>query len=443
MNLNYVGSVAERFMRFRTSLARTEGVSENLFNAISIYVPKSLAEKNLAEDSYNADEVTPTKYAVIPVTVDNYKDVLADGSAILTQWLRIFNDGANMSVTLYIIVFDDTDFNPTLSDGAITWAPLTKAFNELYFISFFKTIFSEHYNGKKVTEGTVQYDDSNYFDMVLALSFLCETELTLSYGWFTALLDVPEGGTDKNVCKVMTQSRGDETSHCKTFTGTTNTERAQYFWGYWNLIGATRSIFFVHNGSYMIPIIFGTWFTAKNSSGQFIGNKFAKIRLSGNDVKPTGLPSPLNSDVNLNLVPAIYNILDEKNVGYFISIADNSQNDAELVSDKSGNGYPTTAYAIAKWIDYQTSQDMAKYRDSLATLTKPVLANEETYGLIQSFLVNNIAKFTGIGRITGIQVSFPPYSEAKKGNSFEGVAVWSAVYTDDLESVSMSGSISF
>ena len=116
MKLNYVGSVAERFMRFRTSLARTEGVSENLFNAISIYVPKSLAEKNLAEDSYNADEVTPTKYAVIPVTVDNYKDVLADGSAILTQWLRIFNDGANMSVTLYVIVFDDTDFNPTLSN---------------------------------------------------------------------------------------------------------------------------------------------------------------------------------------------------------------------------------------------------------------------------------------------------------------------------------------
>ena len=175
-------------MLFRsTSLARTEGVSENLFNAISIYVPKSLAEKNLAEDSYNATEVTPTKYAVIPVTVDNYKDVLADGSAILTQWLRIFNDGANMSVTLYIIVFDDTDFNPTLSDGAITWTPLTKAFNELYFISFFKTIFSEHYNGKKVTEGTVQYDDSNYFDMVLALSYLCETELTLSYGWFTEI----------------------------------------------------------------------------------------------------------------------------------------------------------------------------------------------------------------------------------------------------------------
>ena len=70
----------------------------------------------------------------------------------------------------------------------------------------------------------------------------------------------------------------------------------------------------------MIPIIFGTWFTAKNSSGQFIGNKFAKIRLSGNDVKPTGLPSPLNTDVNLNLVPAIYNILDEKNDGIVFNI---------------------------------------------------------------------------------------------------------------------------
>ena len=32
MNYNYVGSVAERLMKFRSSLASTEEINENLFN---------------------------------------------------------------------------------------------------------------------------------------------------------------------------------------------------------------------------------------------------------------------------------------------------------------------------------------------------------------------------------------------------------------------------
>lgn len=440
MNLNYVGSVAERFMKFRSSLAETEGVAENLFNAISIYVPKSLAQANLASGSYTPSEVTAEKYAVITVTVDNYKDVLAEGGALLTQWLPIFNDGTNMSVTLYIIVFDDTSFSPTLTDGAITWNPLSKAFKELYFISFFKTMFSEHYDGSVVED---EYDDSNYFDMALALSYLCETELTLSFCLIETHVIVPEGTEDTNACKVMSQTRGDETSHCTTLVGTTKTDRAQYFWGYLNLIGGTRSEVHIHNGSFMIPIILGKWFEAKNSSGQFIGNKLAKIRLTGNKVKPTGLPSPLNSDVNLNLVREIYTVLDEKNVGYFISIANNSDSNAEFIRDRSVSNFPITAYAISKWIDYQTSQDMAKFATALTSLTKPVLANEDAYNKVQSFLINNIARFTIDGRVVDIIVKFPPFAEAKKGNSFEGTAVWSATYIDDLEGVSISGSISF
>ena len=125
MNLNYVGSVAERFMKFRSSLASTEEIDLNIFNAISIYVPKSLAENNISADSYDADSVTADKYAVITVTVDNYSKVLSEGSALLSQWLPVFNDGTNSDVTLYLIVFDDTSFAPTLADKAITWSPLT------------------------------------------------------------------------------------------------------------------------------------------------------------------------------------------------------------------------------------------------------------------------------------------------------------------------------
>lgn len=433
-------------MRFRSRLAETEGVAENLFNAISIYVPKSLAEAQLSSEAYDPTSVTADNYAVITVTVDNYTDVLKTGSALLTQWLPVFNDGTNFAVKLYVIVFDDTGFTPTLTAKAVTWAPLTKAFEELYFISLFKTMFSEHYDGSKVEHDPAKegdYDDSNYFDYALALTTLCEAEATLSWAILEAKITVYDGVTDTNACKVQSLTKGAETAHCTTLAGSTVADRAEYFWGYFNLIGGSHGNVLIHNGSYMTPIVLGTWFTEKNASGEYIGNKLCKIRLTGNKVKPTGNPSPLNSDVNLNLPRSIYEILDDKNVGYFISIADNSDNNAELTRDRSASDMPATAYAISKWIDYTTSQDMAKYATDIQTLTKPVLVNAETYAQIQSFLINNIAKFATIGRLSNIKVKFPPYAEAKKGNWFEGTAVWSAVYVDDLEGVNISGSISF
>lgn len=433
-------------MRFRSRLAETEGVAEDLFNAISIYVPKSLAQAQLSADAYDPDTVTAENYAVIAVTVDNYKDVLAEGSPLLSQWLPVFNDGTNFNVKLYVIVFDDTGFAPTLTAGAITWTPLTKAFNELYFISLFKVMFSEHYDGAKVESDPAlptDYDDSNYFDMALCLSYLCEIESTLS--WFLCELKVSvyDGVSDTNPCKIQSLTRGDETTHCTTLEGSTLADRAEYFFGYVNLIGGNHTNIILHNGNYLVPVILGSWFAERNASGQFVGNKLCKIRLMGNKVKPTGNPSPLNSDVNLNLPKYVYDILDEKNVGYFISIANNSDSNAELTRDRSVGNMPATAYAISKWVDYTTSQDLAKYATALNTLTNPVLVNQETYAKIQSFLINNLAVFATIGRIENIQIKFPPFAEAKKGNWFEGTAVWSAVYVDDLEGVNISGSISF
>lgn len=431
-------------MKFRSTLSTEENISENLFNAISIYVPKSLALANLSADSYNPTEVTATTYAVIAVTVDNYKSIFSDGSVMLSQWLPVFNDGANSSVTLYIIVFDDTSFTPTITAGSVTWAPLTKAFNELYFISFFKTLFSEHYDGSVVSEGDNQYDDSNYFDEALALSYLCENESTLSFFLMeTKVVVFEKGASDTNACKVMSLERGTETSHCTTLVGSTKVDRAEYCWGYLNLIGFSHTEMHVHNGNFMIPIILGSWFAQDNAIGEFVGNKLAKIRLTGTKVKPTGLPSPLNSDVNLNLDSSIYDILDAKYVGYFISISSSSANNAELVRDRSGANFPITAYMISKWIDYNTSQEFANFASALATLTKPVLVNQTTYSNLQGMLTLNIQKFAGIGKLENIVISFPPFSEAKQGQSLKGTAVWSAVYVDDIESVDISGSISF
>jgi len=250
MNLNYVGSVAERFMKFRSALAANEEINENLFNALSIYIPKSLAKKQFNTKAYDEDSVTASKFAVISVTVDNYLDVLDSTGALYSQWLPIFNDGTNFAVTLYCIVFDDTDFVPTLGAGAITWKPLSNAFKELYFISYLKFMFSEHYTGDKVVSDPVadtDYDDSNYFDMSLCLSSLCEGESTLSFFMNEIHVTVYEDSDDNaaadaaiNKCQIMSLTRGEETEHCTTFVGSTTEDRAKYYWGYLNLIGGTK-----------------------------------------------------------------------------------------------------------------------------------------------------------------------------------------------------------
>jgi hypothetical protein len=165
--------------------------------------------------------------------------------------------------------------------------------------------------------------------------------------------------------------------------------------------------------------------------------------LSGSKVKPTGLPSPLDSDVNLNLAPALYDNLDAKNVGYFISISSSSRNNAEFIRDRSIENFPITAYTISKWIDYTASQALANWVTANETLTDPVLTNEATYEHIQQLVQGVVNSFASTGRVVNVSLSFPPYSEAKKGNKFEGTAVWSATYVDDLEAVDISGGINF
>lgn len=440
MNLNYVGSVAERFMKFRSSVASTETSDLNIFNAISIYVPKSLASANLDASSYDESTVTADNYAVITVTVDNYTDVLASGSQLLSQWLPVFNDGTNSEVTLYVIVFDDTGFAPSLTAGAITWAPLTKAFEELYFISVFKTMFDTDYTS--LTEGDTP-TVNNYADLALCLSYLCATESTLSVDLLEVAVTVPTGTTDSNTIKILSHTRGEETAQCTTLVGTDASTRAEYLWGYVNLMGGSHTWIIVHNGSYMFPIVLGKWFEATNASGQFVGNKLAKIRLSGSSVKPTGLPSPLNSDVNLNLASSWYENLDEKYVGYFISISDSTANNAELIRERTLENFPVTAYLISKWIDYTASQTLAEYATATSTLTNPVLANEKTYSYIQQLVQSTINTFASTGRIVDVALNFPAYADAKQGQTFSGTAVWSATYIDDLEGVEISGSITF
>lgn len=146
-NLNYVGSLAQERMKFRSVTSVVVNNSNELFNAMSIYVPKRFAAANIIDwsDSY----VTANKPAVLTAVVDNYAKIIKGD--LLDQWQPIFRDDSNSDVVLYIIVFDDEQDDAwEITDSAITYEPLTKAFNALFAFSFFKFLFDPSFNGQPV-----------------------------------------------------------------------------------------------------------------------------------------------------------------------------------------------------------------------------------------------------------------------------------------------------
>lgn len=443
MNINYPRSVAERFVKYRTGLLETAGIRPNLFNAISIYIPSFLAASNIID--YDGSGLTDAVPIVKVATLDNYTDVMK--GQLLAQYAAVFNEGTNPDVVIYLIVFnaDDaasvqTDIDTAVTATSISYEPLKNAFDELYFVSFFKTMFSESYNGV----GT----DAAYYDLALCLAYLCNYEPTLSECALFTHITLPLEAVDTNVCKILSVDRAAETTACTalnpTISGVTR-PRDDYFWGMLNFIGCANTWLIVHSEQYnMIPIAIAKWFqVGKNGSGEYVGNKLSNIRLSGNRVKPTGTPSFLNADVNTNLAKALYDILDAKNVSYLVSISDATPNDSELVRAMGIQGVPVNARMIAKFIDYNCSQDVADWITAFETGTKPVLRNESTYEILKNFLIVYLQKFIGSpSRLTDLSLNFPDYANLPASKTDITVTSgWTARYVDDLISVFISGSI--
>lgn len=443
MNINHQGSSADRFMNFSSFLSSTSvGASPEIFNNFMVFVPSPLATANIVD--YFGTGITALQPIVKTVTADNYSDVLQ--GALLEQWSPVFLSGANLDTTIYLVVFladDLTDLEVT--DTSIKLPSLTKAFNDLYHIAFWKSMFSETYGAELTDSITTE----TYYDLELCLAYLCEYETSLSYNLaFSKFYLDSEGALDtvKNPCLFASADITTEKTNGKLNTDLDT--RSKYFWGILLSIGGKRTWFITQSADdayseFLTPVIFALYFNDKNDSGTYIGNKLCKIRLTDSTVKPTGYPSYLDTDVNMNLTDAMAELLDSKNICYFLSISGNSTANAQASKDVSIAGYPVIADTMAKYVDYYSSQAIANLLADTGTLTSPVLANEATYVKIQNIVLANIQKFAGTGRITNIVLDFPSYLEAKQGNTFVGSGVWSAVYVGDLESVTFSGSVSF
>jgi len=147
INYNYPGSIAEYNMNFASTVDVIVDEPNELFNAISIYIPMSLADANILD--FDPAWVSAEKPAVITCTLQNYKKYMK--GKLLDQWQDVFRQDTNFDVVLYLIVFLDDASTAGMWDideVSIKFAPITEAFNKLYFISYIKTLFDGTYDGK-------------------------------------------------------------------------------------------------------------------------------------------------------------------------------------------------------------------------------------------------------------------------------------------------------
>jgi len=538
MNLNYFGSIAERDMNFSSSVDVVVDEKNELFNAISIYVPASLAPANIVD--FNPAWVTAKRPAVFTCVVNSYKDIMK--GRLLDQYQDVFRQDTNVSVILYVIVFDDTDYEGAwkIDDISIAFEPLTEAFTKLSFISYVKVLFDETYDGKpvilppspgraaaaqirianptgdvvtvpageyKFSDGTKDWtipiaDDSElpangaatmlivadsvgdnaelaagpfnvagitpalpegltinvlevtqganaeteskeapakFFDLSLALAYLCKQNLKLSY--FINMIKISyidqKPNSDDN-CWIRLKTSAEEK---EAMLSIKDGDRAKYYWGALFLMNCVANTWtLIHSEPVnIIPLIFAAWFAEKNDSGQFVGNKLSRLRLKGTRIKPCGFPSWINSEINENDAKGI-DLLQAKNIGFLRTISDNTPQESCVDSARSIDGTPVSAVMISKYVDYTSSQQCAKMLTEKETLTEPVLTNEQAYKRIQDLVFSNLLLFKK--RVSNIQLKFPPFVVAKTGlRELIATSSWSASYTDDLDKVTVTGGI--
>jgi hypothetical protein len=296
-----------------------------------------------------------------------------------------------------------------------------------------------------VVQGTEPYDGptempSKYFDMSLALAYLCKLDTKLSY--FFSLVKtsfIDEEPNPDDYCWIRLKTSVEEKA---AMTSLLTGDRDKYYWGALYLMECANTWVLAHSEPVnIIAEVMAAWFAERNGSGQYIGNKMSLLRLSGTRIKPYGFPSWIVGDINENDV-AGFDFLDTKNVGYLSSIADNTPQESCISKAHSVTGIPVAATMISRFVDYLSAQDCAKMITATGTLVDPMLTDEDAYKKIQKTVYDNLLRFVMTRRISQITLSFPEFSVAKTGmTKIEAASSWKARYTDDLDSVTVTGGI--
>jgi hypothetical protein len=280
---------------------------------------------------------------------------------------------------------------------------------------------------------------SQYFDLSLALAYLCKLDLKLSYFYSLVKVALPVQKPDTNICWIRSKTSAEEKEAMQSVM---DGDRQKYYWGALYLMECTNTWVMVHSEPVNIIVeVLAAWFAERNASGHFIGNKLSLLRLSGSRIKPFGYPSWLNSEVNENDSDG-FDLLDDKNAGYLCTIADDTPQESCVSSARGVTGIPVAAQMISKFVDYTSAQQCANMITDKGTLVDPVLTDAAAYKQIQEIFQTALQMFTKTKRISAIKMRFPAFETAKSGlTALEAASAWKANYTDDLDSVTVTGGI--
>jgi hypothetical protein len=311
--------------------------------------------------------------------------------------------------------------------------------------------------------GIAQTITSQFFDLSLALAYLCKLNQSLSQFWSQVRIQLFDAGFpnvilgageklsdyDPNKCWIRSASVAEETAGIPDLSLASAESRAKFYWAALKLMQANNTFLSVHcepndltgMATNILSEVLAVWFANVNSSGLYVGNKVHNIRLSSANIKPLGWPSPLNNAVNENDAKAV-SVLVPKGVAYLQTISDNSLENCRLTYARTLDGISLNAKMISKWVDYRSAMECANLITDKGTLTDPELTNNEAYIRIQSIVGNNLAKFSNTKRLYNVKLTFPSFATAKVGlNALEAGSAWSALYVDDLDKVTVTGGI--
>lgn len=304
---------------------------------------------------------------------------------------------------------------------------------------------------------------SQFFDLSLALAYLCKLNPALSQFWSQVRIQLFDSGFpnvvleageklsahDPNQCWIRSATIAEEVAGIPNLSLASAATRAKFYWAALKLMKADNTFLAVHcepndltgSATNILSEVLAVWFALPNASGLYVGNKVHNIRLSSTSIKPLGWPSPLNTALNENDANAV-DVLPGKGVAYLQTISDNSLENCRLTHARTLDGVSLNAKMISKWVDYRSAMDCANLITDKGTLTDPVLTNNEAYMRIQAIVGSNLARFSKTKRLYNVKLSFPTFAQAKVGlTALEAASAWSAMYVDDLDRVTVTGGI--
>jgi hypothetical protein len=178
----------------------------------------------------------------------------------------------------------------------------------------------------------------------------------------------------------------------------------------------------------------GSALAALNSTGTYVGNKLDFSSISGFSASGTA---------GANLTPTQAANCYAAGVAFYTSLGDGSGN-VMLEGGAAGIGWTTPlsknigAYWVINYVDTVSAQLTTSY---LAQAGR--FKNNDTYQGVLAILAGQLKLFSDLGRLSTVKITAPPYTQlpAAAGGVITVPQAWSALYNDNLRSVTVYGTL--